>query len=55
MDNYPDSGTSATPSDDSPSGTRLWPKVLAIGIVVALLVLMVVLHLTGTIGGRLHG
>jgi hypothetical protein len=54
---YPDSGDDA---DVNPyrrantGGTPRWLSALGIGLVVALVVLVVVLHLTGTIGPGAH-
>jgi hypothetical protein len=53
---YPDTGDDTGVEHDrgSPTGTPRWVSVLGILIVIALILLFVVLHLTGTLGPGAH-
>jgi hypothetical protein len=53
---YPDSGDAAdvNPYRRHAGGTPRWVSAVGIGVVVGLLLLVVVLHLTGTIGPGAH-
>jgi len=54
---YTDTGDDASVGSDAGStiGTPRWVKVCGIVAAIALLLLMIVLHLTGAIGPGLHG
>jgi hypothetical protein len=53
---YPDTGdeTGAEPDRRATGGTPRWVSAVAIAVVIGLILLMVVLHLTGTIGPGAH-
>ena len=53
---YPDTGEdrSVGPDGGSPTGTPRWVSVLGIVIAIALVLLLVVLHLTGVLGPGAH-
>jgi hypothetical protein len=53
---YPDTGENTGVERDrgSATGARRWAPVLGIIIAIALVVLFVVLHLTGTLGPSVH-
>jgi hypothetical protein len=57
---YPDTGTTGQDSGTPPgSGQRAgrprWKAAAIVGIVIVLLAVMVILHLTGTLGAGTHG
>jgi hypothetical protein len=50
----PDPDTGVVPDRGSATGTPRWVPVLGIVIAILLVMLLVVLHLTGTLGSRAH-
>jgi hypothetical protein len=55
MNDQSDSDAPAGSGDASPSGTPWWVKAVGVAIALGVLLLMVVLHLTHTLGPRVHG
>lgn len=51
---YPDSDTGAEPDGASSQAAPRWVPVVGIAIAIGLLLLIVVLHLTGTVGPGAH-
>jgi hypothetical protein len=55
LPSYPDTGSNRQDAGPPPPSRPRWKTVAIVVLVVAILAVMVILHLTGTLGAGTHG